>query len=403
MRSEDKSPLIPSCIFELPKLRKEVRKGPPTPNGSGRRACRWRTALALSFILSLSACMAPQRAGQTQFNQTQSPSQFEWAYEDLVRGNLDDAYAGFWLLAQAGDAGAMNNLGVVEARRGNVEEAKKWYSWAALIGSVLAADNLGAGPKQLTFGMPLNDDILMCDLLLDSIYVLPDFMALLFKIQNRYSRSSTEFSVNAVTVDRGSTPYLHGAARNARTRIAPGGYRLFSAILENTASEASVSITCASDTDIVRVPLSGRQIQAAIDSFGYQPAPAGLNEVPFVKLGGVYEVQVELNDVLKIRLIIDSGASEVLIAPDVALTLYRTGTITESDWLPGKTYRFADGSTAQSARFLLKRIKIGNRSFDSVPCAISSQISAPMLLGQSVLERLGKYTFDYDRGVIVFQ
>jgi predicted aspartyl protease len=128
-----------------------------------------------------------------------------------------------------------------------------------------------------------------------------------------------------------------------------------------------------------------------------------LNEVKLVSVGGVYEVPVSLNDVLKINIILDSGAADVSIAPDVALTLLRAKTIEKTDWLSGEVYQFADGSTAKSERFNLKSLIIGNREFKNIPCSIAKSFDAPMLLGQSLLRRLGKYTIDYQKGVIQFE
>ena len=127
------------------------------------------------------------------------------------------------------------------------------------------------------------------------------------------------------------------------------------------------------------------------------------NEIKLTQIGGVYEVPVLINDVLKISVILDSGAADVSIAPDVALTLIRTGTVEKSDWLPGQIYTFGDGSKAESARFNLKSISIGNKSFKKIACSISNNVNAPMLLGQSVLKRLGRFTIDYNKGVIQFE
>ncbi|QJD29332.1 retropepsin-like aspartic protease family protein [Methylococcus geothermalis] len=127
------------------------------------------------------------------------------------------------------------------------------------------------------------------------------------------------------------------------------------------------------------------------------------NELSLVQNGGVYEVPVTLNDVLKINVILDSGATDVSIAPDVALTLIRTGTIQKSDWLPGKIYQFADGSQAKSFRFRLRSVSIGNKHFENIPCSIANSLKAPMLLGQSALKRLGKYTIDYEKGTLQFE
>lgn len=126
-------------------------------------------------------------------------------------------------------------------------------------------------------------------------------------------------------------------------------------------------------------------------------------EIKLSNNGGVYEVPVELNGVLKIDFIFDSGASEVSISPDIALTLIRTGTIKESDWLPGAYYKFADGSRAKSARFKLKSVKIGEKIAYDVECSISNSLDAPMLLGQSVLKKFGKYTFDYSSNKLIIE
>ncbi len=118
------------------------------------------------------------------------------------------------------------------------------------------------------------------------------------------------------------------------------------------------------------------------------------NVVKVKKKGTLFSVPVEINDVLKIDFIFDSGASDVSISPDVALTLVKTGTIKKEDWLEGAYYKFADGSTAKSKRFRLSTLKIGNKVIKNVTCSISNSIDAPMLLGQSVLSKFGKYTFD---------
>src|SRR5690348_5015783 len=92
----------------------------------------------------------------------------------------------------------------------------------------------------------------------------------------------------------------------------------------------------------------------------FSPYLLRAENIPLTKKGGVYEVSVEVNGVITLKFILDTGASEVNIPADVALTLYRTGTIRATDFLPGQTYRLADGSILQSSRFLLQSLKIGN-------------------------------------------
>lgn len=114
----------------------------------------------------------------------------------------------------------------------------------------------------------------------------------------------------------------------------------------------------------------------------------------------LFEIPTEINNVLKISFIIDSGASEISITPDVALTLIRTGTIKENDWLEGAIYKFADGSTAKSERFNIKSLKIGDMTLYNVSASISNSLEAPMLLGQNALSKLGKISIDYNYGIL---
>ena len=74
-------------------------------------------------------------------------------------------------------------------------------------------------------------------------------------------------------------------------------------------------------------------------------APASAVEIPLEKQGGVYTLPVRINGVITLNFILDSGAAEVSIPVDVVSTLLRTGTIKESDFLPGQVYTLADGST----------------------------------------------------------
>jgi len=131
-------------------------------------------------------------------------------------------------------------------------------------------------------------------------------------------------------------------------------------------------------------------------------APSKPGEVKLIKKGGVYEAPVTLNNVLSIYFIIDSGATDISISPDVALTLIRTKTIKKKDWLSGAIYRFADGSTAKSQRFKLKSVKIGDVELKNVTCSISNSLDAPMLLGQSALQKLTRYSIDYKKKILTF-
>lgn len=127
-----------------------------------------------------------------------------------------------------------------------------------------------------------------------------------------------------------------------------------------------------------------------------------IEEVKYTKSGGVYLIPVLINDVLQMKFVVDSGAADVNISPDVYLTLLKTGTIKKRDSLPGQHYRLADGSIVKSGRFIIRTLKIGNRVLKNVTCSISDSIDADMLLGQSALEQLGNFTFHHETGTVRF-
>ena len=96
----------------------------------------------------------------------------------------------------------------------------------------------------------------------------------------------------------------------------------------------------------------------------------------------------------------DSGASEVAIRADVVLTLVRTGTIGEDDFLPSKTYSLADGSQLKSPRFLIQELEFGGMKIYNVPASVAP-VAGDLLFGQSLLERLDSWALDNKRHVLI--
>ena len=119
------------------------------------------------------------------------------------------------------------------------------------------------------------------------------------------------------------------------------------------------------------------------------------------KVNGVYEVPITLNGAIKLNFVLDSGAGDVFISPDVLLTLFRGKTITQNDFQGESIYQFANVKTEKCQVYLLKSMQIGTITISNVKCAVANTIIGDMLLGQSFLERLGKYTIDYDKSSIV--
>jgi len=119
-------------------------------------------------------------------------------------------------------------------------------------------------------------------------------------------------------------------------------------------------------------------------------------------VGGVYVVPVSFNGAITLDAIVDSGASDVSIPADVVMTLIRTKTISDQDFLGTQTYVLADGSKVPSARFRIRSLKVGGNTIENVEASIASS-EAVILLGQSFLGRFRSWSVDNDKHVLILK
>ena len=126
----------------------------------------------------------------------------------------------------------------------------------------------------------------------------------------------------------------------------------------------------------------------------------GESAVPGVSKGGAFEVPVTIDGQLTLKFIVDSGAADVSVPADVVTTLLRTGTITDGDFLDKQTYQLADGSTAPSQRFVIRTLKVGNKTLENVVGSIAPPAGS-LLLGQSFLGRFKSWSIDNERRVLI--
>ena len=122
--------------------------------------------------------------------------------------------------------------------------------------------------------------------------------------------------------------------------------------------------------------------------------------VPMVSDGGTFRVPVTINDELTLKFVIDSGAADVSVPADVVMTLVRTGTITDADFLGKQTYELADGSTVPSQQFVIRSLKVGDKTLENVVGSIAP-VAGGLLLGQSFLSRFNTWSIDNQRQVLI--
>jgi len=116
----------------------------------------------------------------------------------------------------------------------------------------------------------------------------------------------------------------------------------------------------------------------------------------------VFIIPAKVNGV-PMDFILDTGASLVSISSVEADFLAKSGTLTQSDVIGIENFVLANGAVEEGYVIQLKSIQIGSRVINDVEATIDPNQSAPLLLGQSLLERFGKVSIDYKNGVIEFE
>jgi clan AA aspartic protease (TIGR02281 family) len=121
---------------------------------------------------------------------------------------------------------------------------------------------------------------------------------------------------------------------------------------------------------------------------------ATISEIQMKKMySGVYEVACTINS-LPLKFIFDTGASSVSISSVEASFMLKNGYLKEED-IKGKEYfSTATGEIHEGTIIRLKEIKIGDAVLRNVEASVAHNQQAPLLLGQSVLERFGTITID---------
>lgn len=121
--------------------------------------------------------------------------------------------------------------------------------------------------------------------------------------------------------------------------------------------------------------------------------------IPFNKEGGVCKVSCKVNG-LPLHFVFDTGASDVTISTVEATFMLKNGYLRKQDFSGTEYYTTASGEIAEGTSLRLREVDFGGVKLKNVKASVVRSQNAPLLLGQSVLQRLGKIEIDNDRNVI---
>lgn len=128
-----------------------------------------------------------------------------------------------------------------------------------------------------------------------------------------------------------------------------------------------------------------------------------VSEIQMKKLsGGVYEVPCTINE-LPLKFIFDTGASKVALSSVEANFMMKNGYLTEKDILGKDRFSTATGEIHEGTTIRLHNIKVGDVTLRNVDASVVHNQQAPLLLGQSVLERFGTITIDNENSKLIIK
>lgn len=112
-----------------------------------------------------------------------------------------------------------------------------------------------------------------------------------------------------------------------------------------------------------------------------------------VKRNGVYYVEGKVNGI-PMTFIFDTGASDVSISLVEASFLFKQGRLSKNDIIGYSSYTNANGGVSIGMNIIIKEFEIGGVPLKNVKASIVHNLEAPLLLGGSALNKLGKFTID---------
>lgn len=116
-------------------------------------------------------------------------------------------------------------------------------------------------------------------------------------------------------------------------------------------------------------------------------------EIPFTKDRGVTKVKCTINE-LPLHFVFDTGASDVTMSLVEATFMLKNDYLKPDDFIGSARYIDANGDVAEGAVINLRHVNFGGVELTNVRASVVRNQKAPLLLGQSVLGRLGKIEID---------
>lgn len=143
--------------------------------------------------------------------------------------------------------------------------------------------------------------------------------------------------------------------------------------------------------------------EESLESNGYEPLSSNeeIIEIPFTKddNNNLCNVKCSIND-LPLYFIFDTGASDVSLSQVEATFMMKNGYLNKQDVVGNAYFSDAVGNVNVGTIINLRKVDFGGMQLTNVKASVVKNQKAPLLLGQSVLGRLGKIEIDNSKHVL---
>ena len=126
----------------------------------------------------------------------------------------------------------------------------------------------------------------------------------------------------------------------------------------------------------------------------------GQVRIKMQKDGGVYKIPCVVNG-LKLKFIFDTGASNVCISLSEANLMLENGYLDKSDIVGFGKSQIADGSIINNTKIIIRELEINGLFLKDVEAVVINELKAPLLLGLSAIEKLGKIQIEGEEIVVL--
>lgn len=116
----------------------------------------------------------------------------------------------------------------------------------------------------------------------------------------------------------------------------------------------------------------------------------------------VFDGEIYLNDFADV-FTYEKGLKGLNLSPEKTFQLLEKGFISKSDFLGDATKVLLEGKVADKAKFMIKKVRIGRNTIENVEATVVKDLKSPIRLGDELLDKIGKFTVDKEKNMLIFE